>query len=111
MYNCNGICTIDFRKVQYYSEVHLIIKEALDFPDYYGENWDAFWDCIVDFAIGNKPVQINILGLDVLERKFGEDTTKMMIELMRDAKYRSDGIYAHLMKIEIVDGDKRVEIQ
>ena len=27
-------------------EVHERIKRAFGFPDYYGENWDAMWDCM-----------------------------------------------------------------
>lgn len=27
-------------------DLHTRIQEALDFPDYYGKNWDAFWDCL-----------------------------------------------------------------
>ena len=25
---------------------HVLLKEVFDFPDYYGKNLDAFWDCI-----------------------------------------------------------------
>lgn len=25
-----------------------ILSEELDFPDYFGHNWDALWDCITD---------------------------------------------------------------
>ena len=32
---------IDFTNIEYYSEVHSVIKSSLDFPDYYGCNWDA----------------------------------------------------------------------
>ena len=39
---------IDFRNIEYYMEFHPIIKHALDFPDYYGCNWSAFWDCLTD---------------------------------------------------------------
>ena len=31
------------------SEGHKYLKEALDFPDYYGENLDALYDCLTDF--------------------------------------------------------------
>lgn len=48
---------IDFNGVKYIGEVHLILKENLKFPEWYGENLDALWDlltgyidpCIVDF--------------------------------------------------------------
>jgi RNAse (barnase) inhibitor barstar len=28
--------------------LHEKLAAALGFPDYYGKNWDAFWDCITD---------------------------------------------------------------
>ncbi len=35
---------IDLTNCKSVGEIHLRIKEALDFPDGYGEHWDAFWD-------------------------------------------------------------------
>ena len=29
-------------------EVHERIKRTFGFPEYYGENWDAMWDCLRD---------------------------------------------------------------
>ena len=42
MYQYKDLYTIDFSKVEYYIQMHKIIQEALDFPDYYGCNWDVF---------------------------------------------------------------------
>ncbi len=41
MYQYKELYTLDFLKVNYLGEVHKIIKEELDFPDYYGENISA----------------------------------------------------------------------
>ncbi len=50
-----------------------IIKKEFDFPDYYGANWDAFWDCLTDM-VGRKIVESknqnhNFLPESVLEFK------------------------------------------
>ncbi|MBE6762829.1 MAG: hypothetical protein E7553_00535 [Ruminococcaceae bacterium] len=37
---------LDFSGCQYLNELHERIQAALEFPDYYGKNLDAFWDCI-----------------------------------------------------------------
>lgn len=37
---------LDFSGCQYLNELHERIQVALEFPDYYGKNLDAFWDCI-----------------------------------------------------------------
>lgn len=105
--------TVDFRQVKYYLEMHDVLRESLDFPEYYGRNWDAFWDCITDFFASDESVMIEILGLDVIERLFG-DRAKMMIDIMKRAKhyYDSNDTYEAKTKIiQIVDGERRVEIE
>ncbi|WP_086444035.1 barstar family protein [Candidatus Enterococcus lemimoniae] len=37
---------IDLKNVSTKENLQVLLKEKLDFPDYYGENWDAFWDTI-----------------------------------------------------------------
>lgn len=37
---------IDFTSCKTLGEVHLVIKEELEFPDFYGENLDALWDSL-----------------------------------------------------------------
>ena len=38
--------TLDLGGCQYVDELHRRIKIALDFPDHYGKNLDALWDCL-----------------------------------------------------------------
>ena len=78
---------LDFTNCKYLGEMHERIKKDLDFPDYYGENWDAFWDCInadceVDF--------ITVIGINTLPKELQEEA-KIMIKLLEDnKKYWSD---------------------
>ena len=37
---------LDFSKCKYLGEIHLMLKEKFGLPEYYGENWDALWDCL-----------------------------------------------------------------
>lgn len=37
---------IDLTNCKYILEMHERIRVALDFPEWYGKNWDAFWDMI-----------------------------------------------------------------
>ena len=48
--------TVDFTNVNYYLEMHAVIWKSLDFPDYYGNNFDALYDCLTDL----ENVEINI---------------------------------------------------
>ena len=108
MYAYKELYTLDFRNVEHFWEVHYIIKTELDFPDYYGCNWDAFWDCLTDMR--GRPIHIEILGLDVLERRF-DDVAAMIVEILREFKHYNNDKYAHEIKIEIVDGEHRVEVE
>ena len=108
MYKYKDKYTIDFTDVQYYIEMHLIIREALDFPDYYGCNLDAFWDCITDMM--GDSMHIEILGFDVIERKFGDYGIKF-VETLKDVKHYCNDKYINDIKIEIVRGNERTEIK
>ncbi len=40
------ILTLDLHDCPDIAEMHRRIQEAFAFPDYYGKNWNAFWDLI-----------------------------------------------------------------
>ena len=100
--------TIDFTNVNYYLEMHAVIWKAFDFPDYYGCNWSAFWDCLTDMY--GDPIHIEIIGLDVIERKFGADTTQKMLEILKRFKHFNNDLFSDSIKIELVSGDARVSL-
>ena len=108
MYQYKDLYTIDFSHVNYYLEMHLTIKDALDWPDYYGCNWDAFWDCLTNMV--GRPIHIEIIGLDVIERKF-DNAAKMMVDTLREFKHYDNDYYSHEIKIEIVSEDARIIIE
>ena len=101
--------TIDFSNVNHYFEMHAIIKEALEFPDYYGCNWDAFWDCLTDMY--GEPIHIEIIGLDVMERKFGVENAAKMIEILKRFKHFNQDLFSDDITIEIVSDDARITLQ
>ena len=47
-------------------ELHDLLFEAFQFPDYYGSNWDAFDECIRDVPV---PSSIQIIHFDVLQSR------------------------------------------
>ena len=40
------VIELDLTGCKYLGEIHKRIKESFDFPDWYGENWSAFWDLL-----------------------------------------------------------------
>lgn len=101
---------IDFTDVSRANDFHDIIRDALDFPDWYGKNWDALWDLLSDMAIGGDPTHIEIRGLDHL-RNFYEPAIEPFISILKDYKHYRNDKYAKLIRIEIVDGDNITEIE
>ena len=64
MYDYKEKYILDFTNVKTLVDIHVILDKEFDFPDYYGANWDAFWDCITDVIISHKRLNLEIIGLD-----------------------------------------------
>lgn len=41
---------IDCEKLLHKKEAHLYLAQMLDFPDYYGKNLDALFDCLTEMG-------------------------------------------------------------
>ena len=106
MRNNKKVYTIDFSGVEHYLEMHYVIKTSLDFPDYYGCNWDAFWDCLTDMY--GEPMCIEIKGLDVIKQKFG-DSADMIVDILKEFKHFAP-IFTKDIEIVIVSRNNRVHI-
>ena len=57
------IVTIDLGDVQGKEELHECLAQALLFPDWYGRNWDAFWDSITGLV--DMPEVLELQGWSV----------------------------------------------
>ena len=100
--------TVNFKGIESYIEMHYAIATDLDFPEYYGCNWDAFWDCLTDMC-SMTPLHIEIIGLEELTvEKYG-DSAETMLRILKRFKHVYNDKYAHLISIEIVHEDGRRE--
>ena len=108
MYEYRDPYIIDFSNLKTHWDIHRIIKEGLDFPEYYGGNLDALWDFLTDMV--GRPVHIEIIGLEVIERKFGE-YAKKLIDTFKEFKHYDNDKYSHEIQIEIVSGETRVSLR
>lgn len=102
MYEYRDPYIIDFINLKYYLQIHEIIKEALNFPDYYGKNWDAFWDCLTDMA--GRRTNIEIYGFEVFQRKFQEEA-ELFLDILKEFKHYRNDKYADSICIRIIDGN------
>ena len=68
-------------------ELHERIRVALDFPEWYGRNWDAFWDLLWSECDADK---IIIKGGNTLSSDFDEDMAIMRKILERNKNFEDD---------------------
>ena len=76
------VVTLDLRGCQSLEEIHQRIKKAFDFPDFYGENWDAFWDLLRNECDMDKVV---VLGEEAVSEKL-KPSVAMINEILQELK-------------------------
>ena len=67
---------LDFTGCKYIGEIHRVLKDKFGLPDYYGENWDALWDCLR--YIFDYKITVNITGLKTLKKELQTECKKML---------------------------------
>lgn len=73
---------LDFSKCKYLGEIHLMLKEKFGLPQYYGENWDALWDCL-RYLFDDEKYIVEVHNLNSLNEKLREEC-KLMLEVFDD---------------------------
>lgn len=69
---------IDVTTVQSAGELHRLLKQKLDFPAHYGENWDAFWDLISDPEDDGLPDEIIWISFAALQCKLPKEAKQLL---------------------------------
>ena len=81
-----GPIQIDLSGCKYADQIHKKLKDSFGFPDYYGENWSAFWDCLRDFGISeDSSREVIVYGIDLHSEELKTYTEKM-VEIMKRAE-------------------------
>lgn len=68
--------TLDFTGCKYIYDVHTILKETFHFPNWYGMNLDALWDCLDNYC--NWDLCVYIKGLNTFPQEFEEYMQKII---------------------------------
>jgi len=98
---------IDFAGIDSYEKMQIRIRDALDFPAYYGCNLDALWDCLTDMV--GRPIHIEIRHFDSV-KNLSAETADALLDIFRELRTYNGGKYAHEIRVELVQGEKREEV-
>lgn len=89
--------TIDLSSATSAAELHETLAAAFEFPGYYGENWDAFWDCITEDRW--LPDVLILAGLDSLEERLPREAS-LLLKTLGDYNNEHHG---HTCAVEVGD--------
>jgi RNAse (barnase) inhibitor barstar len=87
-YKCSSDYVAFISQVNGEDSLHRKLSEVLKFPSYYGENWNALYDCLRDFSwINQKGIALVHITVPILP----EIQLKIYIEILLDSiKYWND---------------------
>ena len=91
---------VDFGKVENYIEIHEVLKRDLDFPDYYGGDLDALWDCLTDMLSDISIIEI--YNSEAISKKYHEEWQEI-IEIFEKTKHAYNDKYSDRFFVTIVN--------
>lgn len=77
------IVIIDGKDITSTEALHRILKDKLDFPDYYGENLNALWDCLTGWI--ELPLTLVWKNFEISQKELGSDADDVL-ELFQEAQ-------------------------
>jgi RNAse (barnase) inhibitor barstar len=81
--------TLDLTGIYDEETLHEYLSKMLSFPEYYGRNFDAFWDCIRDDEQSIMPKTLIVNGLSELASHLPQEA-KLLKQLLLDYQKECD---------------------
>lgn len=83
---------LDLTDCKDWEDLHNRISTLFAFPDYYGKNWDAMWDCLNDLFRKDDYGEIIIRGTSTMPEEMKEDVEDLKAVLSDLCAKRCPGI-------------------
>ena len=74
---------IDGRDFENIEVLHDVLKDKLDFPNYYGRNLDALWDCLTGWV--DLPLTLVLINFE-FSKKFLGSYADDVLEVLQEAQ-------------------------
>lgn len=77
---------LEGKNIRSKEELHEALKKLLEFPDYYGKNLDALWDCLRDVEL---PLEVEWKDYKESKKwlgKYSEETLKVFLDFQNECK-------------------------
>ncbi|WP_374335627.1 barstar family protein [Leeia sp.] len=88
--------TINGNEVLSAEEFHGLLKQKLEFSDYYGMNPDALWDCLSEALLSDERIEIVWSSFAKSSAIMGGDA-----EILRETLLDAQGKYPDQLKVSI----------
>lgn len=92
----NEIVQLNLNDIESGRDFQMLLKNKMNFPDFYGLNWDAFWDAIT--GLGKLPRVIEITGWERMTNKLPNDA-QMFNKLLDEYNEQYGVIYNNICEI------------
>lgn len=79
----SGSVLINGKQIKSKEEVHTILAKGLNFPKYYGKNFDALYDLLITDVSGESIIKIK--NANLLKIKLGAEFVQELIETIGQA--------------------------
>ncbi|MGC5771580.1 barstar family protein [Paenibacillus pabuli] len=70
-------------------ELHELLKQKLELPDFYGGNLDALWDCLTGMI--ETPLELTWMNYQISKERLGNGAEKGL-QLMLEAEAEGTGL-------------------
>ena len=78
---------INLRDIDSIAQLHALFQQQLGFPDFYGQNWDAFWDSITGLV--EMPNELTLTSWKFFATRFPHDA-RILSEIIEEFNTQPD---------------------